>query len=268
MTSKEPENTPKEEPGQTNDAPAENKPVSGFPTQIIDAENPKHNEEPARNKSDDQRSGLTKLIRVERMFAGAVIASTIAQGIFSYYQWNEAAKQTILMKRQLDDAEESGKESAAQSKAALDASIEASRNDQRPWITITAGDATGIIDSGPKRITFRVSNAGKSPARHTRAIRKLFTGATNMKIPKELFPREADTPAPEVPTTIPPGGQAIFYMDFSATSPEEIKSVSAGTRGLYLIGEIKYDDAYGRSEAEAFSFFWEPKVGSLMSHDQ
>jgi len=137
--------------------------------------------------------------------------------------------------------------SAAQSKAALDSSIELARSEQRAWVGVTE-----VIS--PKGSTDRfgvwITNSGRTPARN------VIAKATTQYQSKEarFVPAYIDISAHRSVSVIHPGMRV--RVSTLATrghlSAQEIDELNRGTHVLYIYGVITYVDAFGRSHWSKF----------------
>ena len=160
----------------------------------------------------------------------------------------QAAEGMVAQEQRIaDNAEKSLKASNNQSKTALDASIAASRQDQRAWLGV--GDETySISESGPIESSATVLNIGKSPAMdifcRTSGTTKL-KGYT-LKDSDIVYPVEMPTikegtlflnqhfPLKAGGNPMDPGQQKMWFGN-----------VQSGDWIQYFFGEVRYEDTFG-----------------------
>lgn len=148
--------------------------------------------------------------------------------------------------------------SNVQSKAALDASVEASRLDQRAWVTVQ-----GIVLQKPLQemmaigstpaVTVLVENSGRTPAtdvavagsvivRQVLSMKDLATTVTGEKISNAIIgPRT-------------PPGAILLNSDQPVTTQRQIDAINNGITRLYAIGTIFYRDVFHRPHKTEFCF--------------
>jgi hypothetical protein len=177
----------------------------------------------------------------------------------------EIRKQTCIAKQGADAATTAAKAaqdgisesrnnrvaSETQSKAALDASIESSRTDQRPWVSIVRWKLSEDPSSGKDfAIIIGPINTGKTPALSLTMISQLSIW------PEEPSPTDLEAvvvKAGKTPNSIgmlPPSVGAIILDFHYATDPwrldaSQVEAYRARTQRIYLETLVKYTDAFG-----------------------
>jgi hypothetical protein len=166
----------------------------------------------------------------------------------------------------MDSAREASEQ---QSKAALDASIDASRHEYRPWIILkavglafdplmalmTTKEAPAIVTLEPNRAMrgrVAMNNIGRSQARQVSARLKLAYSETNSpaevtRAAEQVFQQAISRPlTPGGIDTLGPTDIRVAYS-FEATSVTamQIRATNAGIGELILAGQIDYIDADG-----------------------
>jgi hypothetical protein len=178
-----------------------------------------------------------------------------------------------LIKQQQRTAD-SMEQNLARSKAALDASIEASRNDQRAWVTNADMVPNFMDDKGVptwvmegRKLTFgvKLQNSGKSPALDVEC-----------KMAAKVFPKEIPfspiyDPSERPPSRIVmrPGG--IGEIDTSPSDPlavditaEILADITSGRKRLCAYGEITYRDIFERHHVTTFCAYLSEDLRTFM----
>ncbi len=161
----------------------------------------------------------------------------------------QAAENMVTQDQRIaDNAEKGLQASSKQSKAALDASIASSRQDERAWLG--AGDETyTIAESGPIESSVSVANTGKSPALD---IICRITGRT--KVRDSVLVESDIVYPPEMPIlkegTIFPSQHFPLKAGGPPLDPALQKTwfdgIQSGAIVQYFFGEIRYKDTFGR----------------------
>lgn len=146
-------------------------------------------------------------------------------------------------------------DSVAKSQSALDASIEASRNDQRAWFGIKEITLANPLAPGkPVQISIMGLNTGRTPA--------LDLYATEVRVGPSETDRSRDfvihMPDREV---VAPNNTDVFYATVTY-SDDSIRAIMAETIRIYVRGELKYRDVFGRSHTTMFCAYY-PTNGPL-----
>ena len=140
--------------------------------------------------------------------------------------------------------------SAKQSKAALDASIEISRTDQRAWLGYqeVTDVALTSADTSSKIVVWYI-NTGKTPALE-------FKGHASTKLvyPGQVFvpeyPKTSDEPSMSY---VMPEQRAHIQIGAAAPwDPAAIAALKGGRVGLYVFSEICYKDIFGAQHHSTF----------------
>jgi len=133
----------------------------------------------------------------------------------------------------------------------LHATTELSRVQQRAWVGPT-DIATALKAEAPFQTDVTIKNAGQSPA-----LRVENSGRTVVLKDKEPFdPYAYELPKPFSRAVLLPGDvlRLPFYSPKRVPVTEkEIGGIITGTSVLYLIGEITYNDVFGRPHHTRFS---------------
>jgi hypothetical protein len=167
----------------------------------------------------------------------------------------KALEQTLAISK-------SGMESSAvQSKAALDAGIEASRNDQRAWVGPTSfalpecvqdNRPVFIAEGCEGRFGANVVNAGKTIARkYTARVEAAIWPADAPFIPfyEEVGAQSTSVIFPGMSVTNYSGG---LMKGFNAA---QVDGVKRGSVMVYFFGKLTYQDIFGKSHQTTFCVY-------------
>jgi len=147
--------------------------------------------------------------------------------------------------------------SERQSKAALDASIEVTRTDQRAWVgvieteppTETVAGENVYIKAGSHSI-FRavIANSGRTPALSVTTS----TGDAGILSGVPFVPRYDYRGEYGIPVIQPAAKFWILTSGDHAFTAKEIDAVKSGTFKVYFFGMINYKDVFGKSHRTNF----------------
>jgi hypothetical protein len=156
----------------------------------------------------------------------------------------QAAQDMVTQdQRVADNAKASLDASNRQSKAALDASIAASRLDQRAWVSVDVGERNGIFSVAMK-------NIGKTPALNAVYFAQ-FSGGGRGQIPEIKPP---DTPRNLLRFLIAPG-EARTASDWEGNY---LSIFNLGGDRNYVQGDIVYEDIFGNTHHTVYCYWTEP----------
>ena len=137
--------------------------------------------------------------------------------------------------------------SATTAAGSVTASQQSFRDDQRAWVGLENFSLTSF-EQGKIVITVNVINSGKTPAQDLFSTNKMtvlpvrVSAAEPVMLPIEWAPGPALPPQGRYQVTLSaPGGISIHYQ-----------SIKDGSKFLYLLGELKYDDVYGQGRSTKF----------------
>jgi hypothetical protein len=216
--------------------------------------------------------------------------ATIAIAITSYYQWQAIKGQLHEMESSssqtdriicaankieadLDTAnkqnQEAMKVSNRQSKMALDASIAASRLDQRAWLGPAEALPPEFIE-GQKRIYmkegesasygFIIANTGKTPAINVRQSTSYLSLPASTKFAPRYPGGTTNT------GVIQPNARVWAKAPNTGTVFKPvINGVTTGTWKFYVFGEIVYDDVFGIEHHTTFCYYLLPNLTAFTS---
>ena len=203
-------------------------------------------------KSERLMIGLTAVIALTGIWGGYVVywQLKVTEGQLTEMQTGSADTKIIAgaAKTQADNTKkladateslaESTRNSVAQGKAALDASIETSRLDQRAWVGVVAARNPIVKPGFPVGLEVKYVNTGKTPAFKFNADIAIRYQPTN-----EKFIPEFTKPITN-PSTLIILPQMDVWSDASKAkvmlTQEQIDSVIAGTAMLYVLGRFTY----------------------------
>lgn len=138
-------------------------------------------------------------------------------------------------------------ESLKHNQEALDASLKASRLDQRAWVGVRSIQMLPMEAGKPLNMEIKFSNSGKTFAldvRHTGILR------LSDKPLSDITPEDRaslDKQPKQVPTlvTLAPSGESLIPCASLAPITEEmIAAINTGKVHVYLVGEISYTDVF------------------------
>jgi hypothetical protein len=180
--------------------------------------------------------------------AAATIVIAVAT-VYTYLEVHGGSVQTdkiIAANQRIATAMETA---VGQAGTAIQASIDASRNDQRAWFGIKEITlANPLVLGKPVQISIMGLNTGKTPA--------LDLSATEIRVGPSETERNRDfvihTPDREV---VAPNNTDVFYATVTY-SDDSIRAIMAGTIHIYVRGELKYRDVFGLSHTTTFCAYY------------
>ncbi|MBZ5643762.1 MAG: hypothetical protein LAO19_13450 [Acidobacteriia bacterium] len=191
----------------------------------------------------------------------------------------QAAENMVIQDQRIaDNAQNALDASNGQSKATLEASIEASKLDQRAWITVEVEEKTG-------NFAVFMRNTGKTPAINVTEVTG-FSGGTGMAPPAVDFTFNSSS-SPPIPTNLPPdilkrlkqegyirdkppSGYVIAPGDSQIGSDYQGKFTQMfklGGERAYIQGKVTYDDVFGRPHETTYCFWFAPPSDFVMCND-
>jgi hypothetical protein len=148
----------------------------------------------------------------------------------SVRQSKENSEQLLLQDRETLHA------TLAHSKASLDASIEASRLDQRAWLAVKeVRIESELALNEPLRYSINLVNTGKTPALDVRFV-ELRSGNNEATIDELAPPRDRGVVAP--------GNNIKVFGRSNRLDQPTTKAIQDGTIRLYISGTIEYWDIF------------------------
>ncbi|OFW42399.1 MAG: hypothetical protein A3J28_14660 [Acidobacteria bacterium RIFCSPLOWO2_12_FULL_60_22] len=180
---------------------------------------------------------------------------------------NESAANTLTeMKAQskaMQDAASAAQSQAEASKRALDASIEASRNDQRAWVgirNVIKPTPAQLADEGTFEFGVNVYNVGKSPAFGLKM--QLGSGDVLSGVKFEPFYNLITHTEPESAAIIPPDGYVVMSIALPMDR-QRIERLKNRIRVFYLFGRMEYQDTAKRVHHTTFCLWLRPDLASF-----
>ncbi len=132
-----------------------------------------------------------------------------------------------------------------QARDALNASIEASRNDQRAWVGITRIEIRSLQPGQKIEINTPLQNSGKTAAVDVRT--RSFVHISDTPVNITAFVASRHDPFQARMTIFPNIQDAnITIVSPFPYSEAEIAAIKNGRKLMYAFGEIKYRDVFGR----------------------
>ena len=143
-------------------------------------------------------------------------------------------------KKQVEIADAALRSTIRQSQAALNASIAASRTDQRAWIGVLGYSDLNITAGAMIRMRVMISNSGKTPAL------KVKTNITGKLIrPDERFvPTYAAPYNVESASVIQPGASAGMVAIGDPFTATDVGMINDRRLIFYMYGKIRYEDIF------------------------
>lgn len=165
----------------------------------------------------------------------------------------ESVEQAKLLIRTGEVQARTGLEaSTKQSRAALDASVEISRRDQRAWLTVNGISLSKPLAVGERvLVVIRVVNTGKTPAADTMVAGTVLSRRT---LAEALSGRTEGNPDSRI--IIGPNDAVTIPLDTSGpvTNQGQIDAISTGEWQLYAVGYIIYTDIFAAEHTTRFCF--------------
>jgi hypothetical protein len=122
----------------------------------------------------------------------------------------------------------------------------------RAYVMIKTVRLEGLKDDGCPRAIVTIKNSGNTPAKNvTHWAQMGFSTFPEMT----LFPvRDSSRIMP--PGAVAPGGKIIMStgIDKPLNAPA-INAIEKGTHAIYVVGEIRYEDAFGQTRETDFHLF-------------
>ncbi len=210
--------------------------------------------------SEMNRRQDTKIVRRDFILELVIIALIIVEILLAIegirVGIKEGTEQARLMGKQTDILSNL-KDSFS---AALDASIEASRNDQRAWVGIKSMDVTLLETDKPLKTEVKIINTGK-----TIALDLYYPGAVQtswVPLDIEKFERSKNMP----PATAPMRA-GVLFQNIEVNIPAEtsvplnsqqVEAIKARRLLVYLFGEIHYKDIFRRPHTTQYCGVYVP----------
>lgn len=184
----------------------------------------------------------------------------------------EVQKQTKAM----DDSNNSMKETVKQSKAALDATVDNFRMDQRAWVGPTSIDPPEYAEGEKKvyvkegqqiKATIKIINSGKTPALN---VHNTYAFRSSSGRPRgDPFITFKKSDIFESTTVIQPG--MVIYLNPPPFPPEgvvtknHINDITSEKVTIYIIGIITYDDIFKRHHFSKFCMRLKPDLTTFLT---
>jgi hypothetical protein len=219
--------------------------------------------------SETQAGAATKIAGAATTFSAS--AAKIGQ---------ETANAVGELRRSADDAEKAIDKSSRNAQRALDASVEASRIDQRAWVgllfPVETVDKKKIEVLAPFAFKLRFKNTGKTPALRISYDPLIVFRAPNQPIPdydqetkENIFYRLTGinesallAPGEEVFITFPalrPNGPNL------ALGPDKFNWMNTYQEVMFIVGKVSYHDIFPNTPPRTtkFCLIYEPKFGEV-----
>lgn len=175
-----------------------------------------------------------------------------------------SVRQCSITNDQLEEmkaASDAAREGLKQGNASLDASIEASRTDQRAWLGIKTIDAPTLVPNQKAVINFRIENSGRTPAIEVRAFvdvihsTVMLTDAAKVRIAANIARQGKQEEGMMISTIFPDSGFNNMARTSVLLGSGDIESVKNGKNFIIVVGEITYRDIFKETPVRHTRFF-------------
>jgi len=225
------------------------------------------------------------LLRRQNIMLGVSVVLSLAAVVFSGIQAREARRSAAaaaesnnltreaveLSKAQLAESRVSSAESARiareshqasitlntsnldQGRRALQAAIDASILDQRPWVTVSGVELVETLDIGAlPRARIHFINSGKTPALD-------FASSSNVVVRSRIdaIPPPSHPGTPRTSNAVMGPGVPKFILaecDEPVRRQEQIDAIARNAAQIYVTGYITYKDTFGKERSTAYCF--------------
>ncbi|CAN5916357.1 hypothetical protein BH11VER1_BH11VER1_21760 [soil metagenome] len=159
-------------------------------------------------------------------------------------------------------------ESLRNNQAVLDASLKASRLDQRAWVGVKSIQMFPMEVGKPLKMEIKFSNSGKTFAldvRHT-GILRLSDKPLSDVAPEDRESLEKQPKQQPTLVTLAPNGESMIPCTSLAPITEEmVAAINNGKVHVYLVGEISYTDVFKQWHTTRFFQHYVPAEQKFMA---
>jgi hypothetical protein len=159
----------------------------------------------------------------------------------------ETAKAVLELRRSADDAENASAQSSQNAQRVLDATIEATRLEQRPWLAAHDGGINNFKLNEPFRATVVIWNTGKTPALYVKACTQLMEANVDLDGPMDYsYPgpgvnwHDIGALPPQTPLTFTETDEPDHHVG------RTFDEIIGGTKFLFIWGQLIYLDSSGK----------------------
>ena len=146
---------------------------------------------------------------------------------------------------------------AQNAKAAIQATRDAMRLEQRAWVGLTVVDVPKPLPTGATfEIVNHFSNTGKTPALRAHAVSELEIDVHNLQ------PIYKESDAPEGPPLLP-GAEVRGSWTAPILNEETVKAIKDGSSIIYDRGAVWYWDVFGRKHVTTFCLAYNVASGAF-----
>jgi hypothetical protein len=176
-------------------------------------------------------------------------------------QMDKLTAQVSRLTAMLEDSQKHNKE-------VLDASLKASRLDQRAWVGVKSIEMSPMEAGKPLKMEIKFSNSGKTFAldvRHT-GILRLSDKPLDDVAPEDR--ENLEKQPKQVPTlvTLAPNGESLIpCVSLAPLTDEMIAAINTGKVHVYLVGEISYTDVFKQWHTTRFFQHYVPAEQKFMA---
>jgi hypothetical protein len=200
-------------------------------------------------------SDAVMLLLTAFIAVGTIIS---AKAIYlQYHEMHDGSAQTdkiIAADQRIATAMENA---VGQAGIALNASINASRTDQRAWASIKEIKLSKPLTVGrPAQISVTVINTGKTPALDT-VLSEVRIGPSETDRNRDLVVHDSER------EVIAPNNTDTFFAN-ATYDDDSIRAILVGTIPIYIRGKFEYKDVFGATHTTAFCAYY-PTDGSSIA---
>jgi hypothetical protein len=257
--------TEEQETNHETSAAANSLPPPATPPEITPPTGPPATEQQLENAETDIERRMTGFERSTLRWSKAMVVVTTGTALFICFQWlemHDAGKQTdriIVADERIAKAME---DSVKKSGDALNASIEASRTDQRAWVGVKSINV-GTLEAEKNLVAeVALNNSGKSLANKVQGYATL--AVSDSRTLRE-FPEPPREPVESV-AIYWPGMDLKIYASGTAKTPlhrfaftkSGLENISAKRSFLFVYGTYNYVDIFDRPHTTRFCARYSP----------
>jgi hypothetical protein len=191
-------------------------------------------------------------------------AAKISEGQLE--QMKSGSEQTDKIIKEAHRMSDAMEETLRQSRVALDASIEASRLDQRAWVGIKNMSISTMEVGQRLRTGIDVINSGKTIAKDLRQTGYLVISRKIINIDEVVTSGTLPSTEPHIFGSTFPNQQVVVNNSIdSVLTAEQINAIKSGTLFVYLFGDLFYLDVYNRSHVTQYAGRYDPNSGIFLA---
>jgi hypothetical protein len=225
-------------PADDERPPAESVPIDHPPPAVAANADPREGAEPQEEKADAEV---------------ALVYLTAALAFFTFLLWistqSLAAEAVVTGRRQATEVRESldiGRRTVE--------TMQANANMQlRAYVAVEDAVISDPLSDDEVRIAVHIKNFGQTPAADFRC-RFAVIVVDDPDSARPDFESLAKQWSPQPQSSLAPGGVVTLLTGMSPFNTAERDALKKGTKGLYVFGEVHYEDAFGTGRSTRFSY--------------